>query len=100
MEAGTKELIQKLQEILTFVQQNVDRDDFNQKPGKYLGPAINVYAQFLRQNKLSSFNEFMEKITVEGKTNSRLQVAIEELWELEETWNNVLKTTIAHKVFI
>ena len=100
MEASTRELIQRLQEILTIVQQNVDQDDFNKKPGKYLGAAINIYAEFLKHNKLSSFNEFMEKITVEGKTNFGLQGVIEELWELEETWDNVLKMTIAKKVFI
>ena len=100
MEESTKELLQKLQEILAIVQQNTDQDDFYKKPGKYLGSAINIYAEFLRQKKLSSFNEFVEKISVEGKKNLGLQGVIEELWELEETWDSVLKMTLAKKVFI
>ena len=100
MEQDIKKIITKLQEILTTVRQISNKDDFLKKPGKYLGPAITLYADFLRQIGLSSFNEFMEKVAIEGKTNATIQDVIEELWELEETWDTILKDAVKNKVFM
>ena len=99
MEASIGTLIQQLKDILAVVKRNIDEDDFNKKPGKYLGCAITIYAEFLKENKVSSFKEFLEKVTIDGKSNIKLQSLAEELWELEETWDRVLKTTIANKVY-
>ena len=99
MEASIETLIQQLKDILAVVKQNIEEDDFNKKPGKYLGCAITIYAEFLKENKVSSFKEFLEKVTIDGKSNIKLQSLAEELWELEEIWERVLKTTIANKVY-
>ena len=74
------------------------QDDFIQKPGKYLGGAISTYAEFLQQNSLSSFNEFLKKASAEGKKNVQFCEAIDKLWELEEAWDSLLMQTVASKV--
>ena len=98
MEQETRELVTKLQEILKTVLVVSKKDDFLKKPGKYLSPAMKIYTDFLRQIGLSSFEDFMEKVTIEGKANNALQDVIEELWELEETWDNILKESVKNKV--
>ena len=98
MEEALKELITKLNGVFTSVQNHCSQDDFLKKPGKYLGPAIAIYADFLRQTKLSSFNELLGKIDNDGRNNLSLQSVMEELWELEETWDSFLKDATGNKV--
>ena len=98
MEEALKELIRKLQAVFTTVQSNCGQDDFLKKPGKYLGPAIAIYADFLRQSKLSSFNELLGKVDNDGRNNISLQSVMEDLWELEETWDSFLKDATGNKV--
>ena len=100
MEEALIVLIGKLQAVLTDVKTNYIQDDFLQKPGKYLGPAIAIYADFLRQIKLSTFNDFLKKAQDDGRNNHSLQSVIEDLWELEETWDTFLKDAIGNKVLI
>ena len=99
MENTISILFNKLQNVLRNVQQNIEQEDFVTKPGKYLGSAINIYVEFLKQSNLSSFNEFLEVISPEGKKNVKLQEIVEELWELEETWDRTLKKAVENKVF-
>ena len=94
MEVGVSDLIANLKEILSNVSANSNRDDVVKKPGKYLGPAIKIYADFLKQNNSSSFAEFDKKVKHEGRDNESLQRVIEELWELEERWDDFLKDFI------
>ena len=94
MEVGVSDLIANLKEILSNVRANSNRDDVVKKPGKYLGPAIKIYAAFLKQNNSSCFAEFEKKVTHEGRNNESLQRVIEELWELEERWDDFLKDFI------
>ena len=100
MEEALIVLIGKLQAVLTDVKTNYIQDDFLQKPGKYLGPAIAIYADFLRKIKLSTFNDFLKKAHDDGRNNHSLQSVIEDLWELEETWDTFLKDAIGNKVLI
>ena len=100
MEQESIELIKKLKGVLDTVRQNSDQDDFLKKPGRYLGPAIKIYADFLKKVKLSSFAVFIKVVGVEGKTNYSLQCVLEELWELEETWDDFLKTASEKKATI
>jgi len=87
-------LVLCLNEILTNVKTNSNLDDVAKKPGKYLGQAIKIYADFLRNNGLVSFEEFMQKVTYEGKTNEPLRDAVDELWKLEEMWDDFLHSII------
>ena len=99
MEITIRTLSSNLENVLRNAQQNIEREDFVTKPGKYLGSAINIYADFLKQNDFTSFNEFLEVITREGKENMKLQEIVERLWELEETWDGTLQTAVQNKVF-
>ena len=94
MEVGVSDLIANLKEILSNVTANSNREDVVKKPGKYLGPAIKIYADFLKQNNSSCFAEFDKKAKHEGRNNESLQRVIEELWELEERWDDFLKDFI------
>ena len=94
MEEGVSDLITNLKEILSNVKANSNRDDVVKKPGKYLGPAIKIYADFLKQNNSSCFAEFEKKVKHEGRNNESLQSVIEKLWELEEQWDDFLKDFI------
>ena len=100
MEEALKAMVGKLQAVFTEVKNNSGQDDFVQKPGKYLGPAIAIYADFLRQMNLSTFNDFLGKLQDIGRNNPSLQSVVEELWELEETWDTYLKDIIGNKVLI
>ena len=99
MENTIRTLFSNLENVLRNVHQNIGQEDFVTKPGKYLGSAINIYVDFLKQNNFTSFNEFLEVITREGQKNMKLQEIVERLWELEETWDGTLKTAIKNKVF-
>ena len=94
MEGEVSNLVLCLNEILTNVKTNSNLDDVAKKPGKYLGQAIKIYADFLRNNGLVSFEEFMQKVTYEGKTNEPLRDAVDELWKLEEMWDDFLHSII------
>ena len=98
MEDAVKHLVENLQVILKSVSENSDKDDFLKKPGKYLGPGIKTYADFLTKVKLDSFAKFIEHITKRGRYNHALQGEVEKLWELEEAWDNKLKEAIRHTV--
>ena len=100
MEDAVKHLVENLQVILKSVSENSDKDDFLKKPGKYLGPGIKTYADFLRQVKLDSFEKFIEDINKRGRYNHALQGEVEKLWELEEAWDNKLKEAIRHTVLL
>ena len=100
MEDAVKHLVENLQVILKSVSENSDKDDFLKKPGKYLGPGIKTYADFLRKVKLDSFAKFIEHITKRGRNNDALQGEVEKLWELEEAWDNKLKEAIRHTVLL
>ena len=94
MEEGVENLTTKLKEILTNVQTNSNQDDVVKKPGKYLGPAIKIYADFLSQNNFSTFEEFMQKVSIDGRANADLQETVEELWKVEEVWDDFLQNVI------
>ena len=98
MEDAVKHLVENLQVILKSVSENSDKDDFLKKPGKYLGPGIKTYADFLKRIKLDSFEKFIEDITKRGRYDHALQGEVEKLWELEEAWDNRLKEAIRHTV--
>ena len=100
MEDAVKHLVENLQVILKSVSENSDKDDFLKKPGKYLGPGIKTYVDFLRKVKLDSFAKFIEHITKHGRYNDALQGEVEKLWELEEAWDNKLKEAIRHTVLL
>ena len=98
MEDAIKHLVENLQVILKSVSENSHKDDFLKKPGKYLGPGIKIYADFLKKVKLDSFEKFIEDITKRGRYDDALQGEVEKLWELEEAWDNRLKEAIRHTV--
>ena len=100
MEDAVKNLVENLQVILKSVSENSGKDDFLKKPGKYLGPGIKTYADFLTKVKLDSFAKFIEHITKQGRYNHALQGEVEKLWELEEAWDNKLKEAIRHTVLL
>ena len=100
MEDAVKHLVENLQVILKNVSENSSKDDFLKKPGKYLGPGIKTYADFLTKVKLDSFAKFIEHITKRGRYNHALQGEVEKLWELEEAWDNKLKEAIRHTVLL
>ena len=100
MEDAVKHLVENLQVILKSVSENSDKDDFLKKPGKYLGPGIKTYADFLKNVKLDSFEKFIEDITKRGRYDHALQGEVEKLWELEEAWDNKLKEAIRHTVLL
>ena len=100
MEDAIKHLVENMQVILEGASDNSDKDDFLKKPGKYLGPGIKTYADFLREVKLGSFEEYTEHITKRGRYNRALQIEVEKLWELEETWDNKLREAIRHTVLL
>ena len=94
MEEGVENLSRNLKQILTNVRAHSNQDDVVKKPGKYLGPAIKIYADFLSQNNLSNFEEFMQKVRIDGRNNADLQKAVEELWTIEEIWDDFLQNII------
>ena len=94
MEGEVSNLVLNLNEMLTHVRTNSNLDDVAKKPGKYLGQAIKIYADFLRNNGLANFEDFMQKVAYEGKTNEPLRDAVDELWKLEEMWDDFLHSII------
>ena len=62
MEEGVENLSRNLKQILTNVRAHNNQDDVVKKPGKYLGPAIRIYADFLRPPPLmATFSRFSPK---------------------------------------
>jgi len=88
------QLVTCLNDILTNVKTTSNLDDVVKKPGKYLGPAIKIYADFLRTDNLATFEEFTQKVTNEGRKNESLRDVVDELWMLEETWDDFLQNVI------
>ena len=60
-------------------------------PGKFLGSAIEIYTELLRDSGCQSWENLTKIWKNNWRSDCKLRDAVEELWATEEEWNTFLQ---------